>query len=303
MTHPTHRRKGLATRLLEWGIALAQVHNLPIFLISSPAGLSMYRKHGFKAIGEVRIDLTPLGNPTPHVNTCMLLPAPYPNTPPTMPNALESVTVEQTSDPKDCTRLVDLEITCFGPDALSRFCFSKPSDPIASRDARAHVYKDYLARGSPEFHMTRAVDRNSGVVIGVGLWRFLTQDPAQRVDEPHNDNRWSDGTNRAAANAMFGGIWKRRLEVMKGKRYVSMMTLVVEPGWERRGVGRKILEWGLREADEMKLPCFISASPKGKGLYERLGWVEVGRVSIDEGDFGGERGRVHATSCMIREPR
>ena len=220
-----------------------------------------------------------------------------------MPNALDFVTIEQTTDPRDCTRLVDLEITCFGPDALSRFCFSKPTNPIASRDARAQVYKDFLARDPPEFYMTRAVDRNSALVIGIGLWRFFTQDPAQRIDEPHNDNRWSDGTNRGAANAMFGGIWKKRLETMKGKRYASMMTLVVEPGWERRGVGGKILEWGLREADERGLPCFISASPKGKGLYERLGWAEVGRVSIDEGDFGGQKGRVHITSCMVRKPR
>ena len=303
MTHPMHRQRGLATRLLERGIALAANHNLPIFLISSPAGLSLYKKHGFQPVGEVHVDLTPIGNPNPHVHTCMLLAASNPSLPPTMPNTLDSLTFEQTTDPKDCTRLVDLEVTCFDDSPLSRFCFSKPSDPVAARDSRANVYRDSLAREPQEFHLTRAVDNNSNVIIGMGLWRFFTDDPAQRIDEPYNDNRWSDGTNREAANAMFGGMWKKRQELMKGRGYLYMKTLVVEPGWERRGVGKRILEWGLREADERGLPCLISASPKGKGLYERLGWVEQTRVDIDEGDFGGRSGRIYTTSLMVREPR
>lgn len=47
--------------------------------------------------------------------------------------------------------------------------------------------------------------------------------------------------------------------------------LAVDPAFARRGLGAKLLKWGLDRADERRLITFISASPAGRGLYEKHG--------------------------------
>ena len=44
-------------------------------------------------------------------------------------------------------------------------------------------------------------------------------------------------------------------------------------GYKGRGAGGMILEHGTRLADEEQVECYIDASPAGRSLYERHGFV------------------------------
>ena len=70
-------------------------------------------------------------------------------------------------------------------------------------------------------------------------------------------------------------------ESVKEKGYLYMAILGVDPNFQRMGVGNRLLEWGLEKADREGLECFIEASPAGKGLYEKLGWREVGFTDVE----------------------
>ncbi|OBT52940.1 hypothetical protein VE04_07633 [Pseudogymnoascus sp. 24MN13] len=57
----------------------------------------------------------------------------------------------------------------------------------------------------------------------------------------------------------------------------TLDTCAVDPAFQRRGVARKLVEWGLEEAKRRGgLECTTEASPMGRGLYERLGFGAEG---------------------------
>lgn len=61
VTHPDHRRRGAGSQLIEWGTKRADERGLKCVLMSSPSGLGVYLKHGFKVVKEVEMDLRPYG--------------------------------------------------------------------------------------------------------------------------------------------------------------------------------------------------------------------------------------------------
>jgi GNAT superfamily N-acetyltransferase len=52
-----------------------------------------------------------------------------------------------------------------------------------------------------------------------------------------------------------------------------MELLMTAEGYKGRGSGGLILEHGTRLADEEQVECYIDASPAGRRLYERHGFV------------------------------
>ncbi|WAO94307.1 N-acetyltransferase domain-containing protein [Fusarium falciforme] len=69
----------------------------------------------------------------------------------------------------------------------------------------------------------------------------------------------------------------------------------VSPNHQRRGIGRKLVQWGLDRSEEEGVAAVLEASDAGKGLYERMGFVEVGKMPFD----GGKK----EEPVMIRETR
>ena len=68
---------------------------------------------------------------------------------------------------------------------------------------------------------------------------------------------------------------------MQEKPHLLMAILAVSPKYQRAGVGKKLLAWGLKQADALQLGTWIDASPQGLGLYKTMGWREVGHLDID----------------------
>jgi len=52
-THPEYWRRGAATALLNWGVALSRLEGWPITVFVGPMAYSLYSKFGFKTAGKV----------------------------------------------------------------------------------------------------------------------------------------------------------------------------------------------------------------------------------------------------------
>jgi N-acetylglutamate synthase-like GNAT family acetyltransferase len=65
---------------------------------------------------------------------------------------------------------------------------------------------------------------------------------------------------------------------------------VVSPKWQRRGIGKMLLENGLKEADELGLQSVLGASKSGKGLYKKYGFVEFEIMEIKLWEYEGGEG-------------
>ena len=58
---------------------------------------------------------------------------------------------------------------------------------------------------------------------------------------------------------------------MKGKPYILMHEMAVSPEWQCKGVGKRLLEWGIREVDKKGLGCWVNASEAALGFFEGFG--------------------------------
>ena len=90
---------------------------------------------------------------------------------------------------------------------------------------------------------------------------------------------------------------------MKGTPYILMHGLAVLPEWQGKGVGKRLLEWGVGEADKKGLDCWVDASEATLGFFEKFGWKQVGSVEVNLADWVGEEGKKERVVQCMRKPR
>ncbi|KAF7588124.1 hypothetical protein BBP40_006157 [Aspergillus hancockii] len=61
-----------------------------------------------------------------------------------------------------------------------------------------------------------------------------------------------------------------------------LSTLAVHPAYQRQGIGRKLVEWGLEQATQDEIPVGLEASAKGTHLYHSLGFQIVNEIPLLE---------------------
>jgi predicted N-acetyltransferase YhbS len=62
----------------------------------------------------------------------------------------------------------------------------------------------------------------------------------------------------------------------------------VNPAYQKQGLGKMLLDWGLQKAREKGKRVFLLASPTGKRLYEKNGFTVFEEGKLDLAIFGGE---------------
>lgn len=66
VVHPDSQGRGAGTRLLAWGVEEAEKHGVRMALESTPAGLSLYERFGFREADVIRRDMKQLGYDQPY---------------------------------------------------------------------------------------------------------------------------------------------------------------------------------------------------------------------------------------------
>ena len=54
-TEPKHHRRGIASKLLKWGLDQADAEGLPVWIDATPKGLPLYIRHGWKEVDHIDI--------------------------------------------------------------------------------------------------------------------------------------------------------------------------------------------------------------------------------------------------------
>jgi GNAT superfamily N-acetyltransferase len=65
-----------------------------------------------------------------------------------------------------------------------------------------------------------------------------------------------------------------------GEVRMELADLACDPAYQRRGAGRALTEWGLREARGRKLPVMLTASPMGREVYRKLGFRDLEHLEL-----------------------
>jgi hypothetical protein len=66
---------------------------------------------------------------------------------------------------------------------------------------------------------------------------------------------------------------------------MEMMTSVK---FRRLGAARRLVEWGLQQADKLGVPAYLSSSPDGYHVYSKLNFRELDHLTFSVEEYGGE---------------
>ncbi|EKD18483.1 uncharacterized protein L3040_007494 [Drepanopeziza brunnea f. sp. 'multigermtubi'] len=139
-------------------------------------------------------------------------------------------------------------------------------------------------KSDPEARFMKA-SLPSGQIIGFAKWNFFS---TTDYHYPFPTEFLETG-QPSLCKMFFDGLAKVMNEKMKGKKFIYMHFLAVDPKFQRMGIGKKLCDWGLKYADEKGLEAYIDASPEGKGLYEKCGWQVINTLDIDLSKWGGPK--------------
>ena len=64
----------------------------------------------------------------------------------------------------------------------------------------------------------------------------------------------------------------------EGKGHMWLTILCVDEKYQRRGIGKRLLEWGAKTADREGVATGLVSSPAGSGLYKRCGYREAEKI-------------------------
>lgn len=162
----------------------------------------------------------------------------------------------------------------------------------------------------PATHIFLLRDSATSSVIGIAKWIFyltsktsddlLTEEASARADRVNQAP--VDGINFGAIGAFRDVQASAHRVHMRGQPHVYLSILATATEWQRKGVGRFGLQWGLEEANRLGVPVYLEATRDGIALYEKVGFVVVGPLEFDAAPYGfpGEERRLW---CMVREAR
>jgi ribosomal protein S18 acetylase RimI-like enzyme len=187
-------------------------------------------------------------------------------------------------------------ITQIGIDTNSSFPIysiglAPPADPFAVSLART---KHFFAQ--PHYHFTVAVEADSPAEV-VACMCF--KDGGEFEEVPFQPDL-PEGAN-VAFMGYFLGTRDEHKNTLPIKGLPELETLDVRTGYQRKGIGKMLVEEVVKIVDGRGEGCYVHSSKMGKGLYEKFGWR-----ALDEKGFGielvqfGEREPL-VTWDMVRE--
>lgn len=83
---------------------------------------------------------------------------------------------------------------------------------------------------------------------------------------------------------------------------IELNTLVVHPEHQRRGIGKMLMEDGLKEADRLGIQAVLGASKQGLGLYRKYGFTEFETMEINLWEYEGGEGMGTDRHVIMHRP-
>ncbi|GFF78261.1 hypothetical protein IFM61392_00374 [Aspergillus lentulus] len=209
----------------------------------------------------------------------------------------------------DAPAIAELNIICFQDGPMYRNMFPN-IDPLSATPMK--ISRTYDKLSNPKMHLLVATDSTSNQVLGCSRWLMPDLSPIWRSesemavlsDEARAKAAQMAQLRPAGMNvAVYDGVMKA-LEEMR-RKYVRegdivLELLVTHPQHQGKGVGKALLDWGVRMADQKNARIYLEASPEGYPLYRKYGWRDVEDIVIDYSVYGGEGDARYVV--MIREP-
>ncbi|OAG04196.1 uncharacterized protein CC84DRAFT_1207359 [Paraphaeosphaeria sporulosa] len=149
---------------------------------------------------------------------------------------------------------------------------------------------------APNSQFLRAVaasEDGGEVVIGIGIWTYMTEKPPQTLDEAEGEEGvskyWPEDGAREWMRALWREYVKPRTAAVVGAEGKGVYA--VHPEYRRLGAGAALVNAGLKAAEEKGVGAIIESTDAGRPLYEKCGLkCEIEKMVFDVGEqFSGKK--------------
>lgn len=179
--------------------------------------------------------------------------------------------------------------------------------PVTTREESTARLQFHFAKqrarflGDPTVRYMKVVERhvaneNGENIISIARWHFYPTgyDFARDIHwETHNDSDQTvipRGFNIALHNHILTTRDAARSEWMKSKEPCwVLMHMVTHPAHRGKGAAGLLIKWGIEQAEKDGVPAYLEAGIIGRPIYERYGFVQVGKLlEVSLREMGGE---------------
>ncbi|RDW84373.1 hypothetical protein BP6252_01963 [Coleophoma cylindrospora] len=155
----------------------------------------------------------------------------------------------------------------------------------------------------PENYYFVVHDKAANMDVAFVWWQNCKGRTEAEWAEVYRNRYRPAGCNNALMDATSGVRFLKRAKFLGDRDFFMLKELYVRPEYQRRGIGSKCMEWGVKTADELGLPAYTEASEKGLGLYTKYGFEEFDRVTVDLEPWGGKEGQVNSFGLLFRQAK
>lgn len=185
---------------------------------------------------------------------------------------------------------------------------AQSSKPEAGSQSTAGQHDEEDARTlefllDPVNHYDLVTDNATGQGVAFVWWQEQKGKTEAEWEETYSKRWRSPQMNIALMDATSGARFLKRAKILGDKDVYMLKELYVRPEFQRKGIGARCVKLGIDKADELGLPAYTEGSRQGMGLYLRYGFKEVDRVTVDLGDWGGEKGELNSYGLLYREAK
>ncbi|KAK6393200.1 hypothetical protein LTR81_026495 [Elasticomyces elasticus] len=114
-------------------------------------------------------------------------------------------------------------------------------------------------RTDPSTKYMKAVDE-AGTIMGMAKWN-IHDSKAAKTDVPKVANYWDQGEDLEYSTVISEIFSVKRNEAIRrtGGNVVILDICVVDPAYQRKGVGHALVNWGTAKADELGIEATVES--------------------------------------------
>ncbi|PQE03915.1 hypothetical protein CJF31_00003023 [Rutstroemia sp. NJR-2017a BVV2] len=142
----------------------------------------------------------------------------------------------------------------------------------------------------PASHKPFVVHVPTGEIIGSIAWKIYTWTPFPPVPTRVKLPWWpeSDKEGKECAEEIINQCFYPRASWMN-RPMATMDDTSVRQDHQRRGVGKMLVDWGVKKADALGIECYVEATDAGSNLYQKFGFGRLSKILVDAENGTKER--------------
>ncbi|KAK8049813.1 Acyl-CoA N-acyltransferase [Apiospora phragmitis] len=198
----------------------------------------------------------------------------------------------------DLSRGLEIEKLAYVPNPFTPFLFPGPFAEEAN-NMRSESFVKTLEEDKTARHV-KVIDTE---IEGDGHEQMVAWAKVHVYKEPPEltPRVFGPGSNIEACEKLWGGLLAQRTRLVGDKPHVYLHMLQTHPTHQGRGAGTMLIQWALRQAQELGMPAYLEASPDGHSLYLKNGFKDIDLLETDLSQWGAKC--MHKIWNMIWYPK